>query len=81
MSTVPALKIVLREVLSDFQSDNVIYLELRTTPRTLEGGKISKRGYVNACIEVMSEWESSGNKLIPRLIISVDRSKDVREAR
>lgn len=25
------------EVLEDFMADNVIYLELRSTPRTLEG--------------------------------------------
>jgi hypothetical protein len=28
---------VLLEVLEDFMSENVIYLELRSTPRTLEG--------------------------------------------
>jgi adenosine deaminase len=44
ISTRDILKRVLMEVLEDFMADNVIYLELRSTPRTLEGNIV-----INIC--------------------------------
>ena len=35
--TTDALRRIVQEVLEDFMADNVIYLELRSTPRALEG--------------------------------------------
>jgi len=81
VSTSSALRRVLRETLEDFEDDNVRYLELRTTPRILDGGKVDKRGYVDVVISTMSQWVKENRRLIPRLIISVDRSKSVDEAR
>ncbi|GMI47501.1 hypothetical protein TrCOL_g4769 [Triparma columacea] len=82
VSTSSALRRVVRETLSDFESDNVIYLELRTTPRTLDSGSVGKREYVDLVLSEMKKWvEDKGTRLIPRLIISIDRSRGVEEAR
>ncbi|GAB2211118.1 hypothetical protein Droror1_Dr00016409 [Drosera rotundifolia] len=40
-----------KEVVEDFASENVVYLELRTTPKRNDSKGMSKRSYMNAVIE------------------------------
>ncbi|KAL9259856.1 N6-mAMP deaminase-like protein [Drosera capensis] len=42
---------ITKEVVEDFASENVIYLELRTTPKRNDSKGMSKRSYMNAVIE------------------------------
>lgn len=103
VNDIHALKRITREVLEDFASDNVVYLELRTGPKVLlhdnssrENGYCTKREYVEVILDIMIEFErrdmaryqsecASGNgnarmPIMPRLIISVDRSGTVEQA-
>ena len=105
VNDIAALKRIVKEVLEDFASDNVVYLEVRTGPKVLlmdynspNLGSCSKQMYVETILEIMStfekqekqryEYESScADKehqirlpLVPRLIISVDRSGTVDQA-
>ena len=70
-----------REVLEDFEADNVRYLELRTTPRPLEDA--SKAEYVAAVersIAAFAAARAGGRGMAVRLILSVDRTASVEEA-
>ncbi|GMH05323.1 hypothetical protein Nepgr_007163 [Nepenthes gracilis] len=42
---------ITKEVVEDFASDNVVYLELRTTPKRNDAIGMSKRSYMDAVIE------------------------------
>lgn len=77
------LKRIAREVFEDFRNDNVVYLELRTTPRCIKDPNtgeisVSKVDYVKTLIEVIKEFEKEDAMLI-RLIISVDRAKGLED--
>ncbi|KAL8461377.1 hypothetical protein ACS0TY_032743 [Phlomoides rotata] len=42
---------ITKEVIEDFAADNVVYLELRTTPKKNESKGMSKRSYMEAVLE------------------------------
>jgi adenosine deaminase len=69
-------------VLEDFEADNVVYLELRTTPREVPEYTISKRRYVETVLTVIEEYErDTTRRLHTRLILSVDRKNTLAEAK
>jgi adenosine deaminase len=45
------LRRIVREVLEDFQSDNVTYLELRTTPKHTK--EYTQEGYIRIVLDEM----------------------------
>ncbi|EPS61020.1 hypothetical protein M569_13779, partial [Genlisea aurea] len=49
---------ITKEVIEDFAADNVIYLELRTTPKKNEHEQMSKRSYVEAVLRGIRSVES-----------------------
>jgi adenosine deaminase len=69
------------QVLADFEADNVVYLELRTTPRAIPGHNITKREYVETILSCIKEYEQSPqHRLRTRLILSVDRRNTLDQA-
>ncbi|XP_044736688.1 adenosine deaminase-like protein [Chrysoperla carnea] len=68
-----AMTIATKEVIEDFAKDNVIYLELRTTPRSIPN-KMTKKEYLDAIITGVNEAVSL-YPIIVKLIISINRSK------
>ncbi|ENN70705.1 hypothetical protein HUJ04_005248 [Dendroctonus ponderosae] len=60
-----------RSVIEEFAEDNVVYLELRTTPRSEETMSLDQ--YIDTVIKAIQENESS--KIMVKLILSLDRSK------
>ena len=71
-------------MVADFAADGVVYLELRTTPRALPDGT-SKRQGVEAVVQTLRECEQSvrtpsGEPIIVRLLLSIDRSQPLSEA-
>ncbi|GMH62373.1 hypothetical protein TrST_g13765 [Triparma strigata] len=78
IKTVQNLSRVTFECLADLSYANVIYAEIRTTPRALLNS--TKSEYIETVLSCFSEWSLGDSKLLPRLIISVDRSKPVSEA-
>lgn len=77
---------VTREVLEDFESENCVYLELRTTPRNIldenNNVVVSKVDYLNTVIGVIQNYETEKpqSNLTARLLVSIDRSKGLNDA-
>ncbi|ORY03229.1 hypothetical protein BCR34DRAFT_573637 [Clohesyomyces aquaticus] len=69
-----------KSVLRDFQSDGVVYLELRTTPRAVAESNLSKEGYVKTILRLLSEHNATKNSMQAFLIISLDRRNTPAEA-
>lgn len=71
------LKRIISEVFEDFMNENVIYLEIRTTPRELEDGS-SIEEYLSILLDMTSQHNQLySHKMIVRVLISFDRSRDV----
>jgi adenosine deaminase len=67
--------------LQDFQSDGVVYLELRTTPRAMAAVHITKDGYVKTVLDVIGEHNDNvSNTMRTFLILSIDRRNTPAEA-
>ncbi|XP_052897740.1 adenosine deaminase-like protein isoform X2 [Anopheles moucheti] len=65
-------------VIEDFANDNVIYLELRTTPKST--AHMSKEEYLSTVLEVIRKTSVKHPGIIVKLLPSIDRSKGVLEA-
>lgn len=78
-----AVERVAREAVRDFWADGVVYLELRSTPRELDGGRVSRRGYVEAVARAAADEARrvSGGRMAVRLLLSVNRAGTPEEAR
>lgn len=64
-------------VLQNFKEDGVVYLELRTTPRSSEG--VSKEAYIGLVLGCIDNFE--GKEAIPTyLILSIDRRSTASQA-
>jgi adenosine deaminase len=44
---------IAKDVIEDFASEHVVYLELRTTPRSFPKTGLDKRGYIRTLIDVV----------------------------
>ena len=66
---------IVREVLEDFDADNCIYLELRTTPKALPD--ISKIEYIQTIEQAIEEFKG---RMKTRLLVSVNRSQSLQDA-
>ncbi|KAK2579473.1 hypothetical protein KPH14_010787 [Odynerus spinipes] len=69
-----AIFIVTCNVIKEFMDDNVIYLELRSTPRAVEG-KMTKEEYIEAMIRAIKNCKLSCPNIVVKLLISVDRKQ------
>ncbi|KAF2264866.1 Metallo-dependent hydrolase [Lojkania enalia] len=78
---IASIKHSTKAVLSDFQSDGVVYLELRTTPRAIPDQNITKDLYVKTVISLLKEHnEDQSNAMRVFLILSIDRRNTATEA-
>ena len=68
---------ITRETLEDFMNENVMYVELRTRPRSFDNGRITSADYVEAILQIMKEYEE---KICSRLILSIDRTQTLEQA-
>lgn len=66
------LQRITREICQDAETDGIVYLELRTTPRIHKEHNMNEEGYLLAVLNGIKEYTSSGNSII-RLILSIDR--------
>jgi len=64
-----------KSVLEDFQEDGVIYLELRTTPRSIPSENLSKDDYIRTILDCISSFNSTST-MKTNLILSIDRRND-----
>ena len=80
IATAPIVKRVFREVLADYMEENTLYLEIRTTPRTLSDGTTIEQ-YINLVVGIVQEHnDMHGEKMLVKLILSIDRSKRFSDA-
>ncbi|OTB08055.1 hypothetical protein M426DRAFT_317572 [Hypoxylon sp. CI-4A] len=70
-----------KSVVRDFARDGVVYLELRTTPRTMPKAGLSKAGYIEAVLQAIQTAQQEMQSLHSRLILSIDRRNTLEEAR
>lgn len=87
-----ALRRITTEALKDFAAQNVVYLELRSTPKRLlhrhcsgdpktSSKMATKEEYIQTILQVMDEFEKeSTTNMICRFIIAVDRSQSISDA-
>lgn len=61
-------------LIKEFAADNVIYLELRTTPRNEEG--MSAENYIESVIKAIQD---STNRILVKLILSLNRQHSLEE--
>jgi len=74
-----ALRKLARDVIRDFARDNVVYLELRTTPRQTEF--LSRQDYLTTIIEVIRECEADASlDIMVRFVVSINRANGVEQA-
>lgn len=70
-----------KAVLHDFESDGVVYLELRTTPRAMPQAGVSKEDYVSTVLGILDAHNNdAGSTLRSFLILSIDRRNTPAEA-
>ncbi|KAL6859328.1 Metallo-dependent hydrolase [Trichoderma novae-zelandiae] len=74
----PSLRHATASVLQAFLQDGVVYLELRTTPRSTP--HLSAEQYISVVTDAISAFEASHPSLHTRLILSVDRRHDFEKA-
>lgn len=70
------------EVVESFAADNVRYLELRSTPRSLDGSGFD--GYLATVCDTLqqcSEGSLLGEAIVVRFLVSIDRSRGLDAAR
>uniref|UniRef100_A0A1B0A4N1 Adenosine deaminase domain-containing protein n=1 Tax=Glossina pallidipes TaxID=7398 RepID=A0A1B0A4N1_GLOPL len=71
------LELATELVIRDFARDNVIYLELRSTPRPF--ADMSRRDYLKVLVETIESAQKAHN-IVVKLLISIDRSQPVEVA-
>lgn len=67
---------ITKEILEDFEAENTVYLELRTTPKRTP--HMTKTENLNAITEALRAYTG---KMITKLIISVNRAQSIADAR
>lgn len=76
-STIPSLVYSTNAVLRDFKDDGVVYLELRTTPRS--SATISKDKYVETVLSCINDFPDR-ESMPTYLILSIDRRNTAEQA-
>ncbi|XP_075145903.1 adenosine deaminase-like protein [Haematobia irritans] len=71
-STKEGLQLTTEKVIRDFDSDNVIYLELRTTPKSNEN--MTRREYIEIILNTLQKCQNRYNIMV-KLLVSIDRSQ------
>ena len=66
-------------MIEDFASDNVKYLEIRTTPRPLKDGT-TRREYILGLLSELEFHKKTRNDIIVKLLFSIDRGGEVVDA-
>ncbi|XP_070541995.1 N6-Methyl-AMP deaminase-like isoform X2 [Ptychodera flava] len=68
-----AVAMSIRDVIQEFRDDNVLYLELRSTPRDVPATGMTKRSYIETVLAGIRQCEEDGLDIIVRFLLSIDR--------
>ncbi|CEG50099.1 adenosine deaminase-like [Plasmopara halstedii] len=73
-----ALRRIVVETVEDFSAENVKYLELRSTPRTLPRDSASREEYVDEVVAALEECQARQDLNIDvRLLLSINRNQSL----
>ncbi|KAL4854539.1 Adenosine deaminase-like protein [Chlorella vulgaris] len=82
-TTCAAITRIAREVLEDMVADNVVYAELRTTPKRLPKHGMTKESYMSAVFQGIDDYYAASSRahdIQVRLLLSIDRRQSTDEA-
>lgn len=80
LSDLASIKRVAREMLEDFSNKNVIYIEIRTTPKSSIENDYTGKEYIETILEEIIAFKNKNeNKMEVRLLLSIDRSRSIEE--
>ena len=76
-----AVELAATRVIEEFRDDGVAFLELRSTPRQIDG-KMSKEEYVEAVVSAIKKCNTEPNSstIIVKYLVSIDRRGSVADA-
>lgn len=77
--TPQAIFVATCDVIKEFHEDNVIYLELRSTPRAVKDS-MTKTEYLEAIIKAIKASKSELPQILVKLLISINRKQDYESA-
>ncbi|XP_072757087.1 N6-Methyl-AMP deaminase isoform X2 [Anoplolepis gracilipes] len=78
--TPQAVFIATCDVIKEFYEDNVIYLELRSTPRAVKDS-MTKTEYLEAMIKALKTSKSQFPEILVKLLISINRKQGLESAK
>ena len=79
LTTTPeALHLATKDVIKDFSDENVVYLELRSTPRKTK--HMSRYQYVETMVKAVNECREELPNIVVKLLVSIDRRNGVETA-
>ena len=79
ITDIASVRRITKEMLEDFEQQNCLYLEIRTTPKIMDGAS-SVEDYLDAILDEIIKFTQT-SKMIVRLWLSIDRSKSLDQAR
>jgi len=65
------------QLIEDVGNDNVLYLELRSTPRGSAVSGMTPESYVDAVLRGITQSEMAGSKVVTRFLLSINRTEPV----
>ena len=77
IETADQLRRITRELIEDLVQDGVVYAEIRTTPRELVVGEhLTEKEGIDVILDEIKQLEQRmGNRIIVRLLLSINRSE------
>jgi adenosine deaminase len=80
VSSIAVVKRILNEMVEDYVEESTIYLEIRSSPRSLDDG-ISVKEYIRTIVQEIGELNRKfSNKILIKYVVGIDRSKNVNDA-
>lgn len=80
VTTIEDIRLSTLSVLRDFANDGVVYLELRTTPRSIPDAGVTKETYVSSVLDTIDAFNAQQDKIKTYLILSIDRRNNTDQA-
>ncbi|KAK9852140.1 hypothetical protein WJX84_011111 [Apatococcus fuscideae] len=79
-TSISAIQRITREVLEDCAADNIIFAELRTTPKSRPEHGLTKQTYVEAVLAGIDAFSEQNSGMEVGLLLSIDRRESAEEA-
>ncbi|KAK6173711.1 hypothetical protein SNE40_017117 [Patella caerulea] len=68
------------DIIHDFAADNVKYLEIRSTPKDIPQGGLTRKSYLQTMIKAIKECEAENLDIMVKILPSIDRQRGLEVA-